>query len=827
MGKSLIGMQNADVGADFGGIGGAAISYYFPCFSGSEIPNGGGYQPYDSAGTMYAWPGSQTIADTYSGHAIPTVTAAFGQGPAFTYTRLFWDHGVEWVAPYACYLTRPTVQIPYNERALAACTITLYKNDVATSFVLTIPAGATGGITDNTVNLTIAAGDVIIGKFESPAQDEMDPGFVGPSIYLKSFTFTMETEGDVARVPFQTRVDTFSTDGESASTWPDDPADAVAQGTIGYHPDNEVTGTLGFLPIIGSKEGSHFTSTAAHITAFTEAEARRLRQMRVRAPGTYSGLRALKYDSAIGNDGALDYFGIEANGTVAMSGQFDTAWDTSARITTSAQTYAAATGDLLNYKIWSDQSTGRRCDVWCNFESDDTWFDIHAHSETGFSTPTLYQTAAPTFTTTETYCNLYNGTDMLGQVANGTFREYWECSIAESMKFKRLRVNVGYFSGGDVTVGLMVEGVALTNVITVTGTGWFEDTTHTDTVTVTAGSTKGVTYYIVSASSSDVRFDCFEITAQLTDQDGVGICDPDCPDGLTLTQMQDRTLKMLGEDPDNPVYWSAAEIGRHVQDVYVQACRETKCVQYIEGVVLTEDADEATLSDNVGQVLRATFEDRKLLNVTKLEMDQTLPDWESQSGYVDRYVTTLHDTRIIGTYKAWDGTAYNSYGPFDSNGAHTYTTWHDLTYAIGDRVTYTGTDGITRAYYAFAVVTAGNSAVTEPEVGTTWESYWLPIALMVWCVMNPPELDSNCDQPLLPQWSHLGLCFAAASRALRKHGEMRNEMLAGVYEAIAEDYLKLLKGHVANRTPERVIGMGDAAARGGLRRPMPWDRTVV
>lgn len=825
MGKSLIGMQNADVGADFGGSGGTAISLFFPCFSGSEIPNSGGYQPNDTPDTMYAWPGSQSRADSYSGAVGGgELTAAYGQGPAFTYTRLFWDHCVEWTAPYACYLTRPTVQIPYNERALAACTITLYKNDVATSFVVTITAGGTGGFTDNTVNLTIAAGDVITAKFESPTQDTMDPGFVGASIYLKSFTFTMETEGDVARVPFQTRVDTFVTDGENPSSWPDDPADVVT--TLGYHPDNTVTGVLGFLPIIGSKTGTHFDSTAAHITAFTEAEARRLRQMRVRAPGTYSGLRALKYDSNEANDGALDYFGIEANGTVAMSGQFDTAWDTSARITTSAQTYAAVTGDLLNYKIWSDQSTGRRCDVWCNFESDDTWFDIHAHSETGFSTPTLYQTAAPTFTTTETYCNLYNGTDMLGQVANGTFREYWECSIAESMQFKRLRVNVGYFTGGNVTVGLIVDGVKLTNVITVNGTGWFEDTTHTDTVTVTAGSTSGVAYYIVSASSSVVRFDCFEITAKLTNQDGVGICSPDCPDGLTLTGMQDRTLRMLGEDPDNPVYWTAAEIGRHVQDAYVQACRDTKCVQYIEGVVLTEDADEATLSDNVGQVLRATFEDRKLLNVTKWDMDRSLPNWEYDSGYVDRYVTTLHDTRIIGTYKAWDGTAYNSYGPFDSDGAHTYATWHDLTYAIGARVTYTGADGITRAYYAFAAVTTGNSAVTEPEVGSAWQSYWLPIALMVWAVMNPPALDSNCDQPLLPQWCHLGLCFAAAARALRKYGEQRNEALASVYDAIAGDYVKTLLSHVGNRTPERLVAMGRGPGQ-GLRVPRPWDTEIV
>ena len=278
-----------------------------------------------------------------------------------------------------------------------------------------------------------------------------------------------------------------------------------------------------------------------------------------------------------------------------------------------------------------------------------------------------------------------------------------------------------------------------------------------------------------------------------------------CDDALTLSEMRTRVFRMLGEDPDNPVYWTSAEVGRYVNDAYVEAARETKALEYVEAIALTSGSEAGTLSDYVGQIFRVTWDDNKIRNATKWELDRTEFDWENLTGEITHYVTTLQDNRTISTYKAWDGTTYNSWGPWQS-GAYTYSAWADATaYDVGDRVTVTTSD-ITFAYYCIDDHTS-DEANDKPGSGTNWTTYWTPLALMVWATKHPAVLTDN-DECELPQWSHLGVCYRAAAKALRKYFEHRNESLAEVYDALATDYLKLLRGHVANRTPEKTVTMG-------------------
>ena len=75
----------------------------------------------------------------------------------------------------------------------------------------------------------------------------------------------------------------------------------------------------------------------------------------------------------------------------------------------------------------------------------------------------------------------------------------------------------------------------------------------------------------------------------------------------------------------------------------------------------------------------------------------------------------------------------------------------------------------------------------------------------VWATKLPAEMESTCDAPETPPWSHQGIVFLAASRALRKHGEQRNPALADAYESIGSEYVAMLRGVVANSVGERTV----------------------
>jgi hypothetical protein len=232
-------------------------------------------------------------------------------------------------------------------------------------------------------------------------------------------------------------------------------------------------------------------------------------------------------------------------------------------------------------------------------------------------------------------------------------------------------------------------------------------------------------------------------------------CVKTCEGSETYYSLVNKTLTMLGEDPDAPVYWSSAEIGWYVNEAYVEFCRESKALELIETITLTDG--EGTMSANVGQVFRVSFDDRKIFNVTKSELDCGAVDWEALTGFVSNYVTGWQNNRTIRVYQ-------------------------------------------------------------KPTGG---EGY----SLDIWAVKVPDVL-SACDEPELPCWSHLGIAYRAAAKALRKYGEQKNEPLADAYDVIALDYGKLLKAYVSTRIPEQVMVVGSRMPLRGIRKPQPWDTPV-
>jgi hypothetical protein len=300
-----------------------------------------------------------------------------------------------------------------------------------------------------------------------------------------------------------------------------------------------------------------------------------------------------------------------------------------------------------------------------------------------------------------------------------------------------------------------------------------------------------------------------------------------CKEAILFGALKNRVLLMLGEDVDGPVYWTRDEIGRYINDAYSDICLETRAVETVEAIALTDDSEYGFLSDRISQVYRVSFEDRILKNVTRFELDRLDPQWETHSGLVTHYVSAPQNTRALSLYKTWDGSALYAYNQF-VDGEYAYTDWllGDV-YAVDTRVVkdVSSTDANQIAFVCILEHTA--SAATEPGVGADWETYWSPLSLVVWAAKNPVALVEDTDEPELPAWFHIALAFSAAARALRKYGEQKNTPAADVYQAMTDEYVGMLKQRIGNRTPSKMtIASSSSTKSRGFRRPMPWDQTV-
>lgn len=380
----------------------------------------------------------------------------------------------------------------------------------------------------------------------------------------------------------------------------------------------------------------------------------------------------------------------------------------------------------------------------------------------------------------------------------------------------------------------MIAGVAGTQLIEIATPASPDEAAYANDATNTDAVVAGDEYYVefglsdLASATPDwgAEASIWSISASFTPADTGDEfgCTKTCEGSETYYSLVNKTLKMLGEDPDAPVYWTSAEIGRYVNDAYGDMAVETKALEFIEAVALTADNSTGTMSAYVLQPFRVTFDDYKIPATTKYELDRVQTDWENLSGYVDRYMTGLNDIRSITTYKAWDGTSYYAREFYFNDGAYTYTAWANSTsYVVDDRVTVTDADGIKTGYVCISAHTSA-TATNKPGSGTAWTDKWTPLALMVWATKTPADL-SACDEPEFPCWAHISIAYKAASKALRKYGEQKNDALADVYNEIGERYWAMLRSFMSNRTPEKTMVVGQKTRVKGIR-PWPWPPLV-
>jgi hypothetical protein len=285
--------------------------------------------------------------------------------------------------------------------------------------------------------------------------------------------------------------------------------------------------------------------------------------------------------------------------------------------------------------------------------------------------------------------------------------------------------------------------------------------------------------------------------------------------------IQDVVKDLLGEQTLSAMetvlqvesdYWSDDELYRYINDAYVEAAKFSKALEVIELISTTAGTGTYTLPATVGQVFRVSYDNRKVYPTTKWELDRTEHDWEAQTGYVSHYMLTQMNNRRIRLFKTPDvsgGLAVQGgeYGVIESisDGENTYM--FSAEYGEVSDTAGTNWDADFIGEYGLATITGG--------VENTFT---------VWATKHPAELEGTLDTPELPNWSHMGIAFRAAAKALRKYGEQGREDIADAYDQISNDYLTLLRGHVANRAPERLLAMGRRSEK--QRRPKVWETLV-
>lgn len=116
--------------------------------------------------------------------------------------------------------------------------------------------------------------------------------------------------------------------------------------------------------------------------------------------------------------------------------------------------------------------------------------------------------------------------------------------------------------------------------------------------------------------------------------------------GLTLSDLVTRTLGLLGEDTAFPVYWSAGEVTRMLNDAYIALCRETGAYEASFSDTTVVGQAEYALDPSVVRVIRVFADQTPLRQVTKLEMDRT-GAWESREGAVWAYTQTVSDPLVL------------------------------------------------------------------------------------------------------------------------------------------------------------------------------------
>jgi len=130
--------------------------------------------------------------------------------------------------------------------------------------------------------------------------------------------------------------------------------------------------------------------------------------------------------------------------------------------------------------------------------------------------------------------------------------------------------------------------------------------------------------------------------------------DPQCPDvyeGYLSSGLRDltrRVFRLLGEDTDEPTYWSTAEVERLINSAAISLERETRVYEFVYSTSTVVGQTRYLLPENAMTVKRVFLEDKRMEPRTPVEMDVERPGWEQIEDEIKHYVQKDNASITLG-----------------------------------------------------------------------------------------------------------------------------------------------------------------------------------
>jgi hypothetical protein len=256
--------------------------------------------------------------------------------------------------------------------------------------------------------------------------------------------------------------------------------------------------------------------------------------------------------------------------------------------------------------------------------------------------------------------------------------------------------------------------------------------------------------------------------------------------------MVERLFRALGESADDPQGWTREQAVRYLNDAYNDFARDTGALEIRTTIRAIASQGEYEIPENVGPVMRVAFDDYELQGELAHQMDRKVLRWQTQTGVPERWVKSREGRH---KFRVWRIPADS--GPYAVSGEE-----------YGKLVSIAiDTEDVPFNAEVGKLIDMQGSGVTfrvNQELGRLCRLEFTVNNFEIWGKEIPAPLEFDDAEPDILPVAHMGIVFRAAALMLSEEREGRNEALAAVYDALAdenEDYIRFL---VNSRLPERV-----------------------
>jgi len=260
---------------------------------------------------------------------------------------------------------------------------------------------------------------------------------------------------------------------------------------------------------------------------------------------------------------------------------------------------------------------------------------------------------------------------------------------------------------------------------------------------------------------------------------------------VTLEELREETLRLLGENPASPAFWTAAQVDRYVNDAYQDFARDSGSLEIRVAIRTIAATGEYEIPENVGPVSRVSYDDYELIPDLAHKMDRKQSGWMTEAGTPERWIKSREGRHKL---RVWRVPSVSS--PYSVTGGE-YGKMVALD-VDSEEVEFNAEVG-----KLIDLQADGLSFHASQEVGRLCRLSFSASNLEVWGKEVPPELTRDEDEPKLLPLAHMGIAFRAAALMLQVEREGRNEPLSGIYDALADEYEDYVRYLVSARLPEK------------------------